>query len=118
MLILQERKGAFAAVPLSVQYTHHSAKEREENRPVGIKTGVGGTRGEPTKVDNIEHYPYFTNFVRDIFEQNLAATAMVCKTKCLEEFHSPDTVYWASQQCVLSLHSSPLTHCSNPMQEF
>lgn len=77
------------------QQNNRQYQERDENRPVGIKAGIGGSRGEPTKPDNIEQYPYFTGYVKEVFEQHLFSIAMACKEGCLEEVHSAATIYWA-----------------------
>lgn len=45
-------------------------------------------------LENMEHYPYFTNYTRDNYYQFIARQAQQCRSKCLDEFYSTRTIYW------------------------
>jgi len=55
---------------------------------------TGLPRGSYTSVEDIEHYPYFTYHVKDLFNKFVENTAKVCKEKCMDEFYSTRTIYW------------------------
>jgi hypothetical protein len=45
-------------------------------------------------VDDVEHYPYFTYHVKDLYFKFIDNTARVVKEKCMDEFYSTRTIYW------------------------
>mgnify|MGYP001036967051 CR=1 FL=1 len=45
-------------------------------------------------IENVEHYPYFTNYARDKYYKFIESQARRCHDKCLDEFYSTRTVYW------------------------
>lgn len=58
------------------------------------KPSAAGSEKRVAAVSDIDQFPYFKHFCRDLFSSFVDECASKCKAKCLDEFFSTKTVYW------------------------
>lgn len=54
----------------------------------------GESSSKQLDVENVHHYPYFTNFVKNLFYKFIDEKAAYCKERCMDEFYSSKTIFW------------------------
>lgn len=45
-------------------------------------------------ISNVYQYPYFTNYIKDLFIKFIEKQSKICKDKCMDEFYSSKTIFW------------------------
>lgn len=61
------------------------------------KKKLASSSSQSTSIQNISNvyqYPYFTNYIKDLFIKFVERQSKVCKEKCMDEFYSSKTIFW------------------------
>lgn len=59
-------------------------------------------------IENAHHYPYFTNFVKNLFYKFVDEKASYCKDRCMDEFYSTKTIFWELTEFSDRKHSTSI----------
>lgn len=49
-------------------------------------------------LQNVYHYPYLTNYIKELFTKFVDKQSKTCRERCMDEFYSSKTIFWETTE--------------------